>query len=171
VQNDLLQGRFELIDGEIISKMGQKPAHRLVMMIITRLLMHLFGEEYIQCQSTIDIGDIDAEINEPEPDVAVTVDPNSGYSDRHPGPADLLLVVEVSDTTLRFDLRNKAELYAHAGIKEYWVADIIGRRLVVHRQPTAQGYDEVLEFMEEETITPHARPEADVRVRDLLPPI
>jgi Uma2 family endonuclease len=82
-----------------------------------------------------------------------------------------LLVVEVSDTTLRFDLRNKADLYARARIVEYWVADIAGRRLIVHRRPRVSGYAEILEYAETETVASLARPEGSVRVSDLLPPM
>ena len=68
-------------------------------------------------------------MNEPEPDLAVTREDTTVYADRHPGPADLHLVVEVSDTTLRTDLDFKAGLYARAGIPEYWALDLASRRI------------------------------------------
>ncbi|HZO89994.1 MAG TPA: Uma2 family endonuclease [Chthonomonadaceae bacterium] len=99
------------------------------------------------------------------------VEPTTAYTDRHPCPADLVLVAEVSDTTLRFDLTTKAVLYARAGIREYWVVDIVGRRIDAHRQPATQGYQEILVYEETERLSPLAHPEAAVRVAGLLPPM
>ena len=62
---------------------------------------------------------------------------------RHPGPADLHIVVEVADSTLRSDRVAKAALYARAGIGEYWIVDIVGRQLFVHRQPLPNGYADI----------------------------
>lgn len=169
-ENGLLTERYELIDGEIISKMGQKPPHAYVVSVLMDWLISLFGSLHVRIQSSINIGDADPELNDPEPDAVVTAQPAIAYAERHPGPADLLLAVEVSDTTLRFDLRNKALLYARAGIAEYWVADIAGRRFVAHRQPAPEGYREVLEYAEEELLSLSARPDAAARVADLLPP-
>ena len=61
--------------------------------------------------------------------------PITAYVERHPDPSELLLVGEVSDTTLRFDRSNKAVLYARAGIADYWVVDLPGRQLITHRKP------------------------------------
>lgn len=182
VQNELLVGRYELIDGEIPLKsdyrerkgeaqptMSQKRRHAIAIVLLIQWLISVFGGDRVQCQLPIDVASEDNDTNEPEPDAAVFVQPITTYVERHPGPVDLLLVVEVSDTTLRFDLRTKALPYARAGIVEYWVLDVTGRRLYVHRQPTATGYGEVLEYAEDETLSPLARLEASVRAADLLP--
>lgn len=170
-QSELLTGRFELIDGEIIFKMPQNPPHALAVMLLTAWLMRVFGEMYARCQLAIDVGAIDPELNNPEPDGVALSQPVTAFSTHHPGPSDILLLVEVSDTTLHFDLSNKALLYARIGIAEYWVADIKERRFVVHRNPTPTGYAEVTSYSEEETLSPLARPDAIVRVADLLPPV
>lgn len=132
-ENGLLTGRYELIDGEIFSKIGQNPPHALAVMLATVLLMRVFGEQYIRCQLSMNTGIADCEANVPEPDVVALSRPVTIFADRHPGPADVLLLVEVSDSTLSFDLNSKALLYARAGIAEYWVADVAGRRLVAYR--------------------------------------
>ena len=169
-QNDLLTARYELIDGEILFKMPQKPPHRLTIMLIVKWLTRIFGDDRVCSQGPIEVDMADPEINQPQPDVVVQSMPDIAFANRLPGPADLLLVVEVSDTTAQFDLNNKALLYARAGIVEYWVADIKERRFVVHRNPTPDGYAEVTEYAETESLAPLARPDAQIRVADLLPP-
>lgn len=165
----VLTGRYELIDGEIISKMGQKPPHTSALTLLMERLVALFGGLYVRIQSTIDVGAAHSAYNEPEPDAAVTSEPAAAYADRHPDPDDLVLVVEVSDTSLRFDRSTKAALYALAGIQEYWIVDLKGRQLLVHRQPAADGYVEITAFGPDESVAPLARPHSPVRVGALLP--
>lgn len=164
-----LTGRYELIDGEILSKMGQKPAHAYVIQAFLAWLTGLFGADYTRIQATIDLSDTSPDYDEPEPDAAVTAQPYTFFTDRHPRPEDLLLLIEASDTTLRFDLNAKANLYASAAIREYWVIDITGRRLIVHRQPSPEGYREIMVYNAAESAAPLARPDRFVRVADLLP--
>lgn len=170
VQSGLLTGRYELVNGEVIVKMGQNPPHAYVITRIMTWLVALFGGDFVRVQLPIDVADADNEMNEPEPDAAVLARPAEAFLASNPGPSDLLLVVEVADATLRFDLRNKAVLYARAGIADYWVVDLPGRRIVVHRQPGPEGYGEVLEYQEAERVSPLSRPEAGIAVADLLPP-
>ena len=81
---------------------------------------------------------------------------------------ELLLVIEISDTSLAFDLGRKATLYAKAGVREYWVLDIGRRRLVVHRRPSGGDYLQILIFNEPDTVTLEGRSE-QIRVADLAP--
>lgn len=167
----LLEGRYELIDGEILSLLGQNPPHRMTLMLIAGWLVSLFCFYTVQMQGPIAILGEEGETNEPEPDIAVTREPTTAYRTRHPEPQELLLLVEVADTTLGFDLHIKSRLYARHGVQEYWVMDVNGRRLHRHRMPAAAGYDEVVILTEEQTIAPLARPEATMRVGDLLPSV
>lgn len=167
----ILTGRYELIDGEILIKMGQNPPHSAALTLLMAWLAGVFGARHVRIQSTIDVSAVDPTYAEPEPDAAVTAEPATAYPDRHPGPSDLLLIAEVADTTLRFDLTTKARLYARAGIKEYWVLDLTGRSLYVHRSPGAEGYGEIVRYDAGEMVAPLARPDAAVRVMDLLPPV
>jgi Uma2 family endonuclease len=133
-------------------------------------LVHVFGSEYTRIQSTIDVSQASPLYDEPEPDAAVTAEPNTAYADHHPEPEDLLLVIEVSDSTVRFDRSTKAALYARAGIADYWVVDLPGRRIVVHRQPSGNGYGEITAYTAEERVAPLVRPADTILVADLLPP-
>jgi Uma2 family endonuclease len=166
----ILTDRYELIDGEIISKMGQNPPHAYAVRILIAWLTQLFGALHVQCQLPISVAAADPDHNEPEPDAAVTIGPAADFAARHPGPADLLLVAEVADTTLRSDRIAKAALYARAGIREYWIVDIAGRQLLVHRQPGANGYEEVTLYSEGELAATQAQPGASILVTELLPP-
>ena len=169
-ETGILQGRYELIDGEIIRKMSQNPPHGAVCSLLSAWLTLVFGALFVRMQSFIDIGDADPDHNDPEPDGAVTAEPATAYFKRLPGAADLLLVCEVSDSTARLDRTAKALLYALAGITEYWIVDIPSRQLVVHRQPTDSGYAVRLAFAADEQVASLARPNDSVRVADLLPP-
>ncbi len=164
-----LQGRWELIDGEILSKMGQKPPHRIVLNLIAEWLMIVFGNRFVQTQEPITIPGISGKSNEPEPDIAVTLEPTTSYVDRHPSPTDILLIVEVSDASLRFDMHTKALLYARVGIQEYWVADILNRKMYCHSKPSSKGYAvvDVVNDNDQLTLTDH--PKASIKLGDLLP--
>ncbi len=124
--------RFELIDGELIDKIGQKPAHASTTLRCLELLAAIFGLARVRVQMPNEAGLADRESSVPEPDIAVLAKAKPDFSQRHPGGKELTLLIEVSDTTLRHDSSRKRDLYARAGVPEYWVLDIKGRRLLVH---------------------------------------
>jgi Uma2 family endonuclease len=132
------QQKLELIDGELISKMGKGRPHVVALTRILYWLMDVFGWDRVNPAAPIDVAPEDNPTNEPEPDAIVFKLPGSGLQTVQPQPGELALVLEVADTTLRFDLTVKAGLYARAGIVEYWVVDVNGRRLIVHREPCAR---------------------------------
>ena len=78
--------------------------------------------------------------SEPQPDVTIVRGEPRDYWHEHPGPSDVLLAVEVAESTLRFDLHVKARLYAAHRIPEYWVVDVEAEQIVVLREPTNEGY-------------------------------
>jgi Uma2 family endonuclease len=80
--------------------------------------------------------------SEPQPDLAVLKPRAEGYRRAHPTAVDVLLLIEVSDTTLRYDLGRKARLYATHGVAEYWVVDLIANRVWLHRKPTGAQYSD-----------------------------
>ncbi len=88
--------------------------------------------------------------------------------DSNPQPQDLALVVEIADSTLKFDLTVKAVLYARAAIAEYWVLDVVGKRLIVHRSPVSDAYTSVVAYGEDEVIAPLSAPEAWLRPAEVL---
>src|SRR5439155_19650905 len=120
----------ELIHGEIIEMPAQGEPHGVAIILGTRKLMSVFGEGYVvRAQLPLRTGVDD----EPEPDLAVVIgDPRDTLSTGRPRSA--LLLVEVAVTTLEYDLGEKAEIYASAGIEDYWVLDVQARRMHVHRR-------------------------------------
>ena len=145
--------RAMLIDGVILEEGPMNPPHAITLELVEVSLRTAFGIGWrIRSQSPLVLGqDLD-----PEPDFAVMTGPSRGSSG-HPTAADL--VIEVSDTSLDFDTNEKRLLYAKAGIREYWIVDINGRRLLVYRDPlagdyaTQQAFDPVSSHLEDS----HAR--------------
>lgn len=170
VNSGLLTERYELIDGEVISKMGQKPPHATFLNFIAKFLTAFFGADYIRSQQPIDLKGQERVINEPEPDIVVVDKSDITFLERHPLPEEVVLLVEVADSSLFFDLRVKAPLYAKSGVSEYWVADVKGRRIIVHRSPSPTGYLEVVSYSENESLSPLSRPESSIAISDLIPP-
>lgn len=168
-QGLLTPGKYELIEGEVIFKMGQGRLHVAVVTLITAALAAIFGNDSLQSQAQIGIGERD-EFNDPEPDVAVLRGTVADYLEREPDPAtEVLLVAEASNTTLPGDLTTKARIYARHGLPDYWVVAIPRRELIVHRQPTPDGYAEVAAYGENDSVAPLATPDSPVRVAAFLP--
>jgi Uma2 family endonuclease len=163
--------RVELIEGVIveISPMGSK--HETAMVLTMERLRQAFGPGYYaRPQLTLDL----SPHSMPEPDVAVVPGGVRDYADKQPTTA--LLIVEVSDSTLKFDRGEKASLYARAGIADYWILNLVNQRLEVYRGPVEDQrarygyhYHSVLNLGPEDEIAPLALPEATIPVRDLLP--
>ena len=168
VNNGLLDERYELIDGWVILKAPGKPPHRIASTLVRNLLFTIFGSLYVQYKSGLALPGPEGETTEPQPDIAVTLAPTTEYFDSNPGPQDVRLVVEVSNTTLDFDLDTKALLYARVEIPEYWVMDVNGRQIYRHREPSQEGYREIVILRETENVSPLNRTEI-VRVGDLFP--
>jgi Uma2 family endonuclease len=158
--------RLELIEGELIRKMGKKPPHRNSVALLLEWLFSVFGARFVLQEAPIDVAPEDNPSSEPEPDLSVLKRDLSHFAKTNPQPDDLHLVIEVSDSTLGFDMRTKAGLYARAGIVEYWVLDIPGRRMIVHRDPQAGRYASVVAYAAEESVAPLAAPDSRFRVND-----
>ena len=154
--------RAMLIDGVILEEGPMNPPHALTLELVEDTLRTAFGSGWrIRSRSPLVLGqDLD-----PEPDLAVISGTPRGSSG-HPTMADL--VVEVADSSLNFDSNEKRLLYARAGVREYWVVDINGRRLLVYRDLQAGDYATQQALGPADTISPLAAPTAAVRVADLL---
>ena len=161
------QQPVELIDGELISKMGKKRPHIDTLTLLVGWLSGVFGVRFVNFEAPIDVAPQDNPTNEPQPDAIVLRRGYKGFSSAVPGPKDLELVVEVSDTSLAFDLTTKAALYARAGIVEYWVVDISGRRVVVHRKPKGGRYGSIVAYGQDESVAPLAASGKSFRVAEL----
>ncbi len=129
------QQHLELVDGELIDKMGKNRPHVNALVLMLVWLQKVFGDTLVNPEAPIDVSPEDNPTNEPQPDIIVLNRDIAHFQSTKPGPQDLHLVVEVSDTTLNFDLTVKAALYARAGIADYWALDVNARRLIVHREP------------------------------------
>ena len=168
-RSGILTERYELLDGEIISKMGQDLPHAIGISLITFYLMQTWGPTRVFTQTSLEVLAADGTRNRPEPDAYVVSRSSSNFT-RVPVGSDLLLAVEVSNSTLKDDLHKKADLYARAGVPEYWVLDVVARRLHCHRDPVDGRYTDVQVRAEVDTIAHLSAPTAEVRVADLLPP-
>jgi Uma2 family endonuclease len=124
--------RTELLEGYLVTKMGYNPPHATSTGRTRRRIERLasFGWE-VREEKPITLSD-----SEPQPDVSVARGDDSLYVARHPGPADLALVVEVSDSSLDIDRQDMARIYARAGIVEYWIVNLPDRQVEVYSQPT-----------------------------------
>lgn len=160
--------RLELVEGELISKMGKNRPHVYALIVLQGWLIQIFGLQYVNPEVPIDVSPEDNPTNEPQPDLIVLNRPSREFL-HNPQPGDLRLVVEVSDSSVGFDLTAKAGLYARAGIVEYWVLDIQARRLVVHRDPQAGLYRSLTVYSERESVSTLASPDAEFRVGDAFP--
>lgn len=125
----------ELLQGWLITKMPKHPRHRVVTQLTREALARILpGGWYVDAQEPITTAD-----SEPEPDVVIVRGERRQYLDRHPGPRDVALVVEVADSTLLRDRSFKKRLYAAAGIPVYWIMNLVDNRLEVYTEPTGEG--------------------------------
>ena len=130
--------RLELIEGEIIemSPIGQRHAARVRRLInlLTRMLPET--EAVIDAQDPVVLGDL----SEPQPDLALLKPRPDFYAEEHPRPSDILLLIEIAETSLAYDREVKIPLYARYGVPEVWIADLKGVAVEIYRQPTPEGY-------------------------------
>jgi Uma2 family endonuclease len=161
--------KLELIEGDLIDRMGKNLPHVDTMMLVLEWLIGVFGIRYIAPEATVDVAPEDNPTSEPEPDLAVLAQPRSAYLGENPKPADIRLLVEISDTTLTFDRKVKAGLYARARISEYWVVDLVGRQIIVHRDPRDGAYSDVVSYSAGESIEPLSAPGRKFLVDDAFP--
>ena len=162
--------RAMLINGVIVEQGPMTPAHRIALELSESALRGVFGAGWRVCnQMPFVLG----QTTDPKPDLAVIAGLPRGAS-AHPTSA--ALVVEVSDSSLRYDTTEKMSLYAAGGIADYWIVDVSGRQLLVFRDPqpdSAQshgyGYAARQVFGPNDAVAPLAAPHAPVRVADLVP--
>ncbi len=127
----------ELIDGYLVQMSPIRPPHAFCAgQLYQAFLLQLGGAATVRSQQPITLP---AQTSEPEPDLLLAAPPAQRYSTRHPGPEDILLLVEVADATLPSDRTTKLRLYARAGIPEYWIVNLVERTVEVHRQPHTTG--------------------------------
>jgi Uma2 family endonuclease len=163
--------RVELLEGKVVVLSPQGAPHSLAVDQVAEVLRQAFGPSYwARMQLPLDIG----QTTEPEPDVSVVLGPRSQYARAHPTSAEL--VVEVSDTRGSYDRRRKGSLYARAGVADYWIVNLVRRRLEVYRAPIPDAtrryghrYSSRADLTPPATVSPLALPQLTLAVTDLLP--
>ena len=165
--------RFMLIDGEILQMATDNPPHVTGVALAAQRLQQVFGSGfYVRNQAGMPLK-LDTD---PSPDVVVVPGSIRDYAKIHPAPDAIRLIVEVSDSTLEYDLGGKSHLYAAAGIAEYWVVDVNASQLHIHREPVADDaaprgfrYASLQVLNPTDSIAPLAAPDSAITVGELMP--
>jgi Uma2 family endonuclease len=159
--------RVELIEGEIVETTPIGSRHAACVDRLNRMFSTAVGERAIvRIQSPIRLG----VRSEPQPDLALLLPRPDFYSEGHPRPADVLLVVEVSDTTATWDRDMKAPLYGAAGVPETWVVDVIEGCVHVFTGPGREGYADMRRVVGGDAITATVLGGLTLAVADILGP-
>lgn len=168
---DFEQRRLILIAGNLLEMPIPNPPHNAALSLVDDALRAAFGAGHcFRGQMPLVLN----QTTDPMPDIAVIRGSPRDFATVHPRSA--ILVVEISESTLAYDLGEKANVYAAGGITEYWVVDLVHRKLVVHRQPAAATgephgakYQSVSDLGLSASVSPLAAPQASIAVQDLLP--
>ena len=161
------EDRVELIEGDIVQMSPIGIRHAACVTALNRRLMSAAGD------STVLLPQDPVRLfsdTEPQPDVVLLRPPEALYWQRKAGPADPMLVVEVADTSYRFDRYVKVPIYARAGIPEAWIVDLTRELVEVFRDPRGDGYASITRVERGANVAPAALPGAAIAVSEVLPP-
>ncbi|MBI5719283.1 MAG: Uma2 family endonuclease [Burkholderiales bacterium] len=132
--------RVELVEGEVIDMAPMKSAHAWALnQLAAKLHEAARGRAVVTCQTPLTLGTH----SEPEPDLMLVRNRPEGYATQHPGPADVLLLIEVADSSLEYDRQVKMPLYARHGIAEAWIVDLANRQVRFFRRPAGEAYADI----------------------------
>jgi Uma2 family endonuclease len=158
--------RVELIGGEILLMSPNGPRHAAAVDAATERMIELAARKAIvRTQTTVVLDRLAA----PQPDIALLKRRDDFYASKHPGADDILLIIEVSDSSLDYDSTVKLGLYSILGIPEYWVADLQNNRLLTYSNPEGDAYRQVSEHHRGESVAPLLLPDCHIPVDLLLP--
>ena len=156
---------YELIEGEIVKKMTRGDYHISCINRLNRIFTRKCGDEIIvSVQNAVVI----SEISEPEPDVTLLRFQEDFYASGKATTEDVLLLIEVSDSTVSYDRTTKIKLYAQAGVEEVWLVNLPKQVLEVHTEPTNGKYKVVRKLNKNESVSPKLLPELTIRISDIL---
>ena len=160
------QKRVELLRGEIcmMSPLGVSDSHAVTLLTDWSYNVVPRPSICIRVQNPIRIPTNDSE---PEPDLVWVT--QQEYSEYHPGPEDVVLLIEVADSSLETDRTEKLSIYAEAGIADYWVVNLVSRQIEVYRQPLKQTYQDKKVYREDQAVVPLALPTAAIAPSQLFP--
>jgi Uma2 family endonuclease len=157
--------RVELIEGEIALMAPLRGRHSArVSRLASELFAQVGGRGIVRVQDAVRLSDE----SEPQPDLALVKPRADFYAAAHPGPEDILLIIEVADATADYDRSVKARLYAEADIPEYWLVDLTRDRVDAHLQPVDGRYKTVRAYRRGERLRLEALPGVDIAIDDIL---
>lgn len=157
--------RLELLRGEIIQMSPIGSRHAAAVNRLVRVFTQKLGDRIIlAAQNPVELDDY----SEPQPDIALLRPRDDFYESGHPQPEDVFLLVEVADSTVRFDRTVKIPLYAEDGIVEVWLVDIPAQCIEVYRQPTSEGYQQIDRFNRTQAVTIRAFVDVEIAVGEIL---
>ena len=158
--------RVELLNGEIIAMAPIGSRHASCVNILNRLLTTQVGlRAVVGVQNPVRLNGG----TEPQPDLMLLKPHADFYSSAHPGPGDVLLLIEVADTTADLDRECKLHLYARAGVSEYWIVDLTERAVEVYSDPSSTGYGSRRVVGTDVEVSPAAFPDILLPVRQIIP--
>ncbi|NEX18320.1 MAG: Uma2 family endonuclease [Halochromatium sp.] len=160
------EDRVELIDGDIIDMPPIGSPHSGAVKRIANRLARACNETdaILAVQDPLRLSDF----SEPEPDIALLRPRDDFYAKSHPRPEDVLLLIEVAETSLRYDRDKKLPLYARAGIPESWLVDLAGQALWIYRDPGPEGYAKIAQAMDLSALRTRCLPDAVYDLRGLF---
>ena len=158
--------RIELIDGEMINMAPIGPKHAALTARLTKFFVTAVGDAAIVSPGgPVNLG----EFSEPQPDLLLLRPRTDYYAGKIPEASDVLLLIEISDSTLAFDQSTKRALYAGHGVAEYWIIDVEGKRIQVHREPSDNGsYAQTRGFGMTDIVSPQGLPDVALLVQSLF---
>lgn len=158
--------KVELLNGVMFEKMPKGTKYASLTDELTRFFYRILGEKVIvRNQNPIWLD----EFSEPEPDIVLAAPDAGKYFKKHPEPADIYLILEVSDSTLAFDRNTKAAAYARAGIRHYLLINVQAETIEDYREPSADGYQFKQTLRAGQTFNLAAFPEVEINAGDFLP--
>jgi len=156
--------RVELLDGVLVKMSPKGIRHRNSTYLASTFFQEKFGRNIVtQSQDPIRLDDF----SEPEPDIVLAKAPLSNYALRHPAPKDILLIMEIADSSVAID-RQKAQKYAENSIAQYLILNLNTNEIEEYREPSAEGYRFKKTYTKDESFNLVAFPDVSVKVSDLL---
>lgn len=157
--------RVELIEGEIVEMVPIGPRHAVCVDRLSQALQRRLADRAIvRTQGPVSLGPY----SEPQPDLALFRPPLARYTESHPGPHDLFLVIEIAESSVEEDRTRKIPMYARAGVREAWLVDLSAQAVEAFRTPTPNGYASVRTFGRGDVLTPEAFPDIALPVDEIL---
>jgi Uma2 family endonuclease len=158
--------RVELIRGELLQMSAIRPRHQAAVIGANRAYVSAVGDGALVSPQGVVLLD---RFSAPEPDIALLRPRKDCYAREHPAPGDVILIIEVADSSLEYDTEVKTALYAIMGIGEYWVADLRHDRVIRHSDPTGDSYRTIREFHRGDYVSPLLLQDCPLTLDVLLP--